>query len=96
VSVEKSVNVVRNVVNVYEGDLHLHNDTHNHLYGSPRKPRHKAVEVRVEVVQEPQRSREKAVKVRIEVSEKPARDERCERLMREHLERVKGWEAMFR
>ncbi len=53
VSAEKSVKLVRNVVNVYEGDLHLHE--HLHVHGSPRKPREKA-KVRVEVVQKPQRS----------------------------------------
>jgi hypothetical protein len=75
VSAEKSVKVIRNVVNVYEGDLHLHE--HVHVHGSPRKPRKKAVEVWVEVIQ------------------KPKRDERCEKLMREHLERVAEWEALF-
>ena len=76
VSAEKSVKLVRNVVNVYEGDLHLHNDTHNHFY-------------------EPRKSRE-SVKVRVEVGLEPERDERCSRLLREHLEMVKEWEAMFR
>jgi hypothetical protein len=42
------------------------------------------------------RLRKKPVKVRIEVDQKPARDERCARLLREHLERVAEWEAMFK
>ena len=76
VSAEKSVKVVRNVVNVYEGDLHLHE--HLHVHEAPRK------------------SRGKAVEVRIEVGQKPQRDERCSRLLREHLETVRKWEAMLR
>ena len=43
----------------------------------------------------PQRSRE-SVKVRIEVVRKSERDERCEKLLREHLERVAEWGAMFK
>lgn len=39
---------------------------------------------------EPRKSRE-SVEVRVEVDQKPARDERCERLMREHLKRVERW-----
>ena len=76
VSAEKSVKVVRNVVNIYEGDLHLHNDTHNHFHGPPRRHR-ESVKVLVEIVQHSQR------------------DARCERLRREHEERVAEWGAMF-
>ena len=74
-SAEKSMKVVRNVVNVYEGDLHLHE--HLHVHGAPRK------------------SRKKAVNVRIEVGQKPQRDEKCEKLLKEHLSRLSKWEAMF-
>ena len=76
VSAKKSVKVVRNVMNIYEGDLHLHE--HLHVYGSPRK------------------SRKKAVEVRVEVARKPQRDERCSKLLREHLARTARWEARFR
>ena len=46
--------VVRNVVNIYNLDMHRHNDVHYH-YETPRKSREKSVKVRVEVVQKPAR-----------------------------------------
>jgi hypothetical protein len=44
----------------------------------------------------PRNSREKAAKVWIEADQKPAGDERCEKRMRKHLARVKGWEQVMR
>ena len=71
----KPVKVVRNVVTIHEGDLHLHE--HLHVHGSARRRRERAVKVRVEVVQQRQPN------------------ERCERLIKEHLSRLSKWEAMF-
>ena len=75
VSAEKSLKVVRNVVTIHEGDLHLHE--HLHVHESPRKHR-------------------ESVKIRVGGGQKPKRGERCERLLREHLERAAEWETRFR
>ena len=46
-------------------------------------------------IESPRKPRKKTTKVRVEIAEKPERDERCERLLREHLKRVAEWEAVF-
>ena len=43
-------------------------------------------------IESPRKPSRKTATVRIEVYQKPQRSERCERLMREHLERVRAWD----
>lgn len=62
----KLVKMVKNVVNIHEGDLHLHEHAYDH--GAPRRRRTKAGEVRIEPFQKPQRDAryEKLLKERLE------------------------------
>ena len=45
---------------------------------------------------EPPKGRGKPAKIRVEIAQKPQGDERCERLMEEHIKRTAMWEARMR
>lgn len=67
---------------IVEGDLHLHEHYHEHLHleNPPRSA--------------PKRIKETPEPIQVE-AQQPRLDPRCERLLREHEERVKEWMAMM-
>lgn len=69
-----------NLTVLFEGDLHLHQHYHEHLHVEEPLPAAKG-------------SEETPNPVKVEAP-RPERDPRCERLLREHIERVEVWKAM--
>lgn len=81
---EKTVEVsgTANLAMVVEGDLHVHEHFHEHLHlEAPPRSGPKRIEEMPEPV---------AVEIR-----RPKLDPECQRLLREHQERVRQWKAMM-
>ena len=72
---------VANIATVVHGDLHLHEHYHEHVHIEEKPAKKK-----------PDRIEEKPQTVKVEI-QRPKRDPRCERLLREHQERVRQWKA---
>lgn len=81
-TMEKGVEVagIANFAMIIEGDLHVHEHRHRHLH--------------VEGRPKPKRRKPKPNRIEVEIH-RPRIDAECERLQREHQERVREWMKLF-
>ena len=79
---EKRVEIagIANFAMVIEGDLHVHEHHHEHLH--------------IENRSKPNWRKAKPERIEVEI-QRPSPDPECERLRREHLERVREWKAIM-